>query len=432
MSYKELTDRIKKNFKILSVAKIAGGIFSALTLLLIGRSLGVEKFGIFSMVISAVEICNILLSFRIWDTTVKFIGQNLQQKNVVSKYLTLSFHLSLASSTISFLAIYLITNFYAEKLFTSIVSPKQLIFAYSFVVLFITLNEIMDGILRVFDNYTSILKINIYQNLLRFLLVGICLILVGLSIQNVINCFVFSYIVGFFLRFFYLRSTLKLNNISVKSLDFPDLRLSLEFIKFMLNAHFSNILNIANDKNLGVIAVGYLTTPYYAGLYRAARAIVKIIRRIIDPLLEIIFPELVKLYSEKKFIIYKKIIYDSTKLVLLVSLVMGGVIFYFSNSLIVIFFGQEYIEAVFALRILIGAMIIHNLAYWVNPTILSSGNAKFLTISTITTTVIYCISLFYFIQQASHEGAAIALLIKNLSTLLLGLIFYFKFLKNKI
>jgi O-antigen/teichoic acid export membrane protein len=200
----------------------------------------------------------------------------------------------------------------------------------------------------------------------------------------------------------------------------------------MLNAHFSNILNIANDKNLGVIAVGYLTTPYYAGLYRAARAIVKIIRRIMDPLLEIIFPELVKLYSEKKFTLYKKIIYDSTKLVLLVSLAMGGVIFYFSNSLIVIFFGEEYIEAVLALRILIGAMIIHNLAYWVNPTILSSGNAKFLTISTIITTVIYCISLSYFIQQASHEGAAIALLIKNLSTLLLGILFYFKFLKNKI
>jgi len=54
MSYKDLTDRIKKNFKILSVAKITGGVFSALTLLLIGRSLGVEKFGIFSMVISSI------------------------------------------------------------------------------------------------------------------------------------------------------------------------------------------------------------------------------------------------------------------------------------------------------------------------------------------------------------------------------------------
>jgi O-antigen/teichoic acid export membrane protein len=199
----------------------------------------------------------------------------------------------------------------------------------------------------------------------------------------------------------------------------------------MLNAHFSNILNIANDKNLGVLAVGYLTTPYYAGLYRAARAIVKIIRRIMDPLLEIMFPELVKLYSEKKFKIYKRIIYDSTKLILLVSFALGAIIFYFSNSIILIFFGEQYIETIFALRILIGAMIIHNLAYWVNPSFLSSGNAKFLSITTIATTVIYCISLIYFIHQANHEGAAIALLIKNLSTLLLGLIFYFKFLKNK-
>jgi len=432
MSYKELTDRIKKNFKILSIGKISGGIFSALTLLLIGRSLGVEKFGTFSMLISAVEVCNILLSFRIWDTTVKFIGQNLKQKEVVSKYLTLSFYLSLGSSTISFLLIYLITNLYADRLFASEVNPKQLIFTYSIVVLFITLNEIIDGTLRVFDNYSSILKINIYQNLLRFLLIVSSFLLFNLNIENVINCFVISYLAGFLLRFFYLKKTLKLNSIIIKYPDLPDSRSSLEFIKFMLNAHFSNILNIANDKNLGVLAVGYLTTPYYAGLYRAARAIVKIIRRIMDPLLEIIFPELVKLYSEKKFTLYKKIIYDSTKLVLLVSLAMGGVIFYFSNSLIVIFFGEEYIEAVLALRILIGAMIIHNLAYWVNPTILSSGNAKFLTISTIITTVIYCISLSYFIQQASHEGAAIALLIKNLSTLLLGILFYFKFLKNKI
>jgi O-antigen/teichoic acid export membrane protein len=200
----------------------------------------------------------------------------------------------------------------------------------------------------------------------------------------------------------------------------------------MLNAHFSNILNIANDKNLGVLAVGYLATPYYAGLYRAARAIVKIIRRMMDPLLEIIFPELVRLYSEKNFETYKRIIFDSTKLILLVSLGVGGVIFYFSNSIIILFFGEQYVEAVLALQILIMGMIIHNTAYWVNPSILSSGNPKFLSIITITTTATYCLCLPYFIGQINHEGAAISLVIKNILTLLLGLVFYFKFLKNKV
>ena len=71
MIYKDLANKLINNFKILGAAKVVGGILSALTLLIIGRTLGVEKFGLFSMVISIVEICNILLSFRIWDTSVK-------------------------------------------------------------------------------------------------------------------------------------------------------------------------------------------------------------------------------------------------------------------------------------------------------------------------------------------------------------------------
>ena len=59
MIYKDLANKLINNFKILGAAKVAGGILSALTLLIIGRTLGVEKFGLFSMVISIVEICNI-------------------------------------------------------------------------------------------------------------------------------------------------------------------------------------------------------------------------------------------------------------------------------------------------------------------------------------------------------------------------------------
>ena len=51
MIYKDLANKLINNFKILGAAKVAGGILSALTLLIIGRTLGVEKFGLFSMVI---------------------------------------------------------------------------------------------------------------------------------------------------------------------------------------------------------------------------------------------------------------------------------------------------------------------------------------------------------------------------------------------
>ena len=151
-----------------------------------------------------------------------------------------------------------------------------------------------------------------------------------------------------------------------------------------------------------------------------------------DPVLEIIFPELVKLYSAQQFDTYRKIIFDSTKVIMFVSIITGAIIFIFSENIIFLFFGDSYIESISSLKILIIAMVVHNLAYWVNPSILSSGNVKFLTLITFSTTIVYCISLPYSINMINHDGAAISLLIKNTLTLILGIIFYQKFLKNKV
>tara|TARA_B100000579_G_scaffold319551_1_gene269180 strand:- start:11467 stop:12765 length:1299 start_codon:yes stop_codon:yes gene_type:complete len=431
MSYQDLTIRIKKNFKILGAAKIAGGILSAATILLIGRFLGVEKFGIFSMIISIVEICNIILSLRIWDTAIKFIGEDQNNKNRVSKFLSLSIILNIISSAFSFLCIFLIANNFSDKFFDESISSKNLIISYSLVVLFISINETFDGILRTFNQYKAIFKINIYTNMFRLSIICIALLKFNFNIQNIIYCFVLSYLLSFTIRLVYFSKTLIENNIPLNFTNLPNSKDSIRFIKFMLNAHFSNILNIANDKNLGVLAVGYLANPFYAGLYRAARAIVKIIRRLMDPVLEIIFPELVKLYSEKNFETYKKIIFDTTKIIFFVSLGIGLIIFLFSETLVILFFGNDYLESILSLKILIFAMIIHNLAYWVNPSILSSGKPKFLTLTTLITTFAYCISLPYLIHEMNHNGAAISLLIKNILTLSLGIIFFQKFLRNK-
>ena len=46
MIYKDLANKLVNNFKILGAAKVVGGILSALTLLIIGRTLGVEKLSL--------------------------------------------------------------------------------------------------------------------------------------------------------------------------------------------------------------------------------------------------------------------------------------------------------------------------------------------------------------------------------------------------
>ena len=178
--------------------------------------------------------------------------------------------------------------------------------------------------------------------------------------------------------------------------------------------------------------VGYFVWPFYAGLYRVARAITKVIRRIMDPALEIIFPEFVKLNTEKDFKNYQKVIIESVKMLLFSSLIVGLGIYLFSSEIIVLFFGTEYIKAESALFILIIAMIIHNGVYWINPSMLALGKAKYLTIITIITTLIYCSSLFYLVRAMQHDGAALSLVIRNLSILVIGIYFYSKVIKEKL
>ncbi len=430
MKFEEIKKRILRNYKVLAFTKIIGGLASVLTLLIIGRFLGVKEFGVFSIIVSSIEILNIVFSFRIWDTSVKFIGENIQNKDRVSRYLSFSIILSSLSSLLSFSLIIFLLYFLVDQFFNFEKDVIILLVIYSFSVLFTSTTETIDGILRTYNQYNSIFKINVSTNFFRLFLILICLYTI-FSIKFLLLSFVLSSLVGMSLRCIYLQNILAKERINFKIHNLLNKNERKDYIKFMLNAHFSNILNLANDKNLGVVIVGYFVGPIYAGLYRAARAIVKIIRRIMDPALEIIFPEFVRLNAEKDFNNYKRLILESLRMILISSLVIGIIIYIFSYEILFVFFGEQFVAAETALIILILAMIIHNASYWVNPSMLALGKAKYLTFITAATTVIYCFSLFSLVDILKHDGAAISLVVRNLCTLLIGTYFYRRAIKEK-
>ena len=169
MKFDDIKKRILNNYKLLVSTKIIGGLASAITLLIIARFLGVYFFGIFAMIISSVEILNILISFRVWDTTVKFIGDNATNKQNISKYISFSTMVSFFSSLFSLILIFLLVDPVIHHLLGAYEENDNLLtslmYAYAFSVLFISINDNFDGILRTYNQYSSILKINIITNL---------------------------------------------------------------------------------------------------------------------------------------------------------------------------------------------------------------------------------------------------------------------------
>jgi len=215
-------------------------------------------------------------------------------------------------------------------------------------------------------------------------------------------------------------------------INFTNKNYPSKFMTYVFSTHFSNIINLANEKNLGVLLVGYIVGPFYAGLFRAARSIVKIVRRIMDPLLDIAFPEFVSLVNKGRLNDLIILIGKSTKILGLISLAVGAVLFALSEEIITLFFGVKYIAAHTALSLLVIASLINNISYWITPAILALGKPRYLLIISSFVSVVYIATLYPLVINFNHDGAALSGLLRAFSVFLVGIILFRIALKKKI
>jgi len=428
MGILEIQNRIIKNFKILGLTKVLSGIASALTIFLLARKLGVEKFGILSISIAFVEVLNIVLSLRIWEATTKFLGDIKENKESSSNLIINSIALAIKSSAFACLIICFLTYNYSSLIFNYQIDITRIIIIYSLFYVVFTANEVIDSSLRTFNSYKRILFNNVTSNFLRLILVFIALSLSD-DLITIVSALGLSILISFFIKTWSLLRFMQNSNMPI---NFTNKNYPSTFTTYVFSTHFSNIINLANEKNLGVLLVGYIVGPFYAGLFKAARSIVKIIRRIMDPLLDIAFPEFVSLVNQGRLNDLIRLIGKSTKILGLISLAVGAVLFVLSEEIITLFFGVKYIAAHTALSLLVIASLINNISYWITPAILALGKPRYLLIISSFVSVVYIATLYPLVINFNHDGAALSGLLRAFSVFLVGIILFRIALKKKI
>ena len=428
MGILEIQNRIIKNFKILGLTKVLSGIASALTIFLLARKLGVEKFGILSISIAFVEVLNIILSLRIWEATTKFLGDIKENKESSSNLIINSIALAIKSSAFACLIICFFSYNYSSLIFNYQIDITKIIIIYSLFYVVFTANEVIDSSLRTFNSYKRILFNNVTSNFLRLILVFIALSLSD-DLITIVSALGLSILISFFIKTWSLLRFMQNSNMPI---NFINKNYPSTFMTYVFSTHFSNIINLANEKNLGVLLVGYIVGPFYAGLFKAARSIVKIIRRIMDPLLDIAFPEFVSLVNEGRLNDLIRLIGKSTKILGLISLAVGAVLFVLSEEIITLFFGVKYIAAHTALSLLVIASLINNISYWITPAILALGKPRYLLIISSFVSVVYIATLYPLVINFNHDGAALSGLLRAFSVFLVGIILFRIALKKKI
>ncbi|MGH7908379.1 MAG: lipopolysaccharide biosynthesis protein, partial [Thermodesulfobacteriota bacterium] len=177
---------------------------------------------------------------------------------------------------------------------------------------------------------------------------------------------------------------------------------------FMGNTSFAGTLSMANENFMGVLFLGYFSGKEAAAYYKIAQSFVKLITRIMDPLYEAIYPELVRISTLNALKDFKRLVTYSTKNLIKFTIPAAILILIFANPIISLVFGQEYLPASNTLRIITIAVLISQLTFWIGPSLLAFGRPGLRTIMLIISNTSFIALLFLLVPMHSYIGAAFA------------------------
>ena len=167
-----------KNVSWLFGGGTASSVFATLETIFLARMLGVENFGLLSLVIAYVRLLNRFFDFRVWETAVKYVGDFWEsgQKENARSMIKLSYLVDISSGILAFIIAVLL----AKLINTYFIKSEEgvvFIIIYSFSLLISTANSTSEAILRIYDKFKKIAFVNSFQTFIRFLFVVISLFL---------------------------------------------------------------------------------------------------------------------------------------------------------------------------------------------------------------------------------------------------------------
>lgn len=392
--------------------KTASGIFTAIQTVVVARLLGVSDYGLLTLVIAYISILNMFFDLKVWETATKYIGTYLEQGELdkTRSMIKLSYVLDIGSGIIAFIIAIL-----SAKLISVYVikSPDAYVLIWIFSIsLFIdTANSTSDAILRVFDRFKTIAFINSSQKLLRLLIVA-GFLFAGFGIKGVLYGFIIASFLGFAVRMWAVVRTLDESGLQ----GWLGAKIGLVrdewkgIAWFLGNTSFIATLKTGNEKYLGVMILGYFAGKDAVAYYKIASSVASIINKVVDPLYEAIYPELIKFTTSNAYTDFKKMIKSTTKALVFIIIPAAVIMIIFAEPIISIVFGSDYLPATNALRIMAAAMLILKLTFWINPALLSMNRPGLRTILGLISTVFYLALMLVLAPEYSYVGAALAFL----------------------
>ena len=383
--------RVTSNAILILTSEIIDRAMRFLLVIVAARLLGDQDFGKFSFAINFGSLFLIFADFGLNQLLIREIAKNPSE---VKRFIGNGLVLKIALSVLAFLCIYIAAQFTQKP---AIVLKTVYVIAACLIV-----GSFADFFSTVFQGFQR-MKYEVIGSLILSIsntLFGIAILVLGGGIFQL----AWIYLASRFLRFLF--------SVCVVRFKFTPIRLSFEkkriryFIKegasFGISRFFSMMYTYVDTTMLSLM-IGDAVVGWYNAAYRLIFAMMLVpmgITRAIYPALSSHHtsdPEAFKNLFERAF-----------KVTFIAGTSMATFLFVLSDEVILLLFGEEYIQASTALRILVWSTAIYSIGTIMTHTTRSAGKQAFTAKVVAASAVLNLVLNFVLIPKYSLIGAAFA------------------------
>ena len=298
--------RFARNIRWQLVANGMQALLGGIYLIVLGRLLGVEQFGIFSTIAAAVAVVGLCLELRLQEVIARdfcLIDGAKSETPLEAGHVVDLFVLECMTRLIPMAFLLILSSFVLSQLNLSSATWDALLVCALAFILGKSGNSVSTGLLRVLGRTDLIAACSIADWSLRLLLT----VMLGvLSYLNVTTAVWVTLLAGGLCNGILVVLACSVFTRRVQPIPWSlwSLKQAMQRLRGSLRLITSNLGISLSDlmaKDLDIVLLASMLNPVMVGLYKMAKSFVQVIWRAIDPFYLTIMPEIQRLWQLKQF-----------------------------------------------------------------------------------------------------------------------------------
>lgn len=400
----------------------SGWLFSANTIsmglalvqgIIIARLLGVEQYGILTLIITFTATVNQFVDSRVWETAIKFVTQFREQADPAkaTAVIKLCYLIDAVTAGLAFVVIFLTAGL-AAHLFVKDDSTAGLIQLYAFSLIIAIPFGTSSALLRISDRFDWLAYQGVGEAAIR-LIGAIIVAAIGGGLLGILLAYLVARMAGVLaLVILGHRGTKQVLQLT----SWGDAPLHL------LKGNYRRILKFVLFSNLGatsrlitsradLLFLGWFAVPSEVGLYKLGKTLAAPLGMLFNPVYMSVYPELSKLVGQANFHQIKALVRRLSRTIVVMIIPLCLFATFFMAWFIPIAFGVEYQDSVILTQIMVWNVVWTPLI-WLPGLLLSTERTRLFAGLNWLDALSYLILLVLFVPVLGALGAAIATLLR--------------------